>query len=156
MVFYPLAIVARCQVVDCASEFNSVWPNFLPLRRSGKILETVQVYHPCMFTKSFFVSRLSSSVVNISLISSDHPGALHYTIHSYDNSALFNLGLHAADVYAGAAPKVHVDSCYHFRDCLFSVSSFPTTNFFRFHTRCTCLRTFSIALECGKNLHFPT
>jgi tetratricopeptide (TPR) repeat protein len=34
----------------------------------------------------------------------DHPGVLHYTIHSYDYPGLAHLALGAATVYAGAAP----------------------------------------------------
>jgi tetratricopeptide (TPR) repeat protein len=34
----------------------------------------------------------------------DHPGALHYVIHSYDFPALADRGVHAADHYASVAP----------------------------------------------------
>eukprot|EP01127_Copromyxa_protea_P019060 TRINITY_DN6102_c0_g1_i1.p1 TRINITY_DN6102_c0_g1~~TRINITY_DN6102_c0_g1_i1.p1 ORF type:complete len:550 (+),score=90.12 TRINITY_DN6102_c0_g1_i1:2-1651(+) len=108
MVFYPLAILTKCTVIDCKAIGNSMWPTYLPNRRSAKILETVQVYHPY------------------------HPGALHYTIHSYDTSDLAHLGLHAANIYASIAPDVphavHMPSHIYGRLGMWSNSSVSNKN----------------------------
>ncbi len=60
----------------------------------------------------------------------DHPGLAHYIIHSYDSPALADKARAAAQRYA--------------------TSRRPP------HTRCTCLRTPSLASGCGNNRWKPT